>query len=180
MKKEDGRYGNWSDDYFEKLEQFITNVHKNYPKYSYENLFGLGYLCNDESYYNRNDELDNFLKTCLYIENKKNPFDESNFGDAQHLAIKIALQKYKELHPKESYEGLYEKYLKDINENENLSQKQKRGRYCWKILKAEEELKNMETAAQESKESLPAAIAGCIVLVIGAVAVKVWMKKEEK
>ena len=71
-------------------------------------------------------------------------------------------------------------YLKDINENENLSQKQKRGRYCWKIFKAEEELKNMETAAQESKESLPAAIAGCIVLVIGAVAVKVWMKKEGK
>ena len=178
MKKEDGRYGNWSDDYFEKLEQFITNVHKNYPEYSYENLFGLGYLCNDESYYNRNDELDNFLKTCLYIENKKNPFDESNFGDAQHLAIKIALQKYKELHPKESYEGLYEKYLKDINENENLSQKQKRGRYCWKIFKAEEELKNKEETGGTG--SLPIAIAGISVLVIGAVAVKVWMRKEEK
>ena len=71
-------------------------------------------------------------------------------------------------------------YLKDINENEILTQEQKRERYCWKIFKAEEELKNMETAAQESKESLPAAIAGCIVLVIGAVAVKVWMKKEGK
>ena len=178
MKKEDGRYRNWSDGYFEKLEQFITNIHKNYPEYSYENLFGLGYLCNDESYYNRNDELDNFLKTCLYIENKKNPFDESNFGDAQHLAIKIALQKYKELYPKESYEGLYEKYLKDINENENLSQKQKRGRYCWKIFKAEEELKNKEETGGTG--SLPIAIAGISVLVIGAVAVKVWMRKEEK
>ena len=100
--------------------------------------------------------------------------------DIKFFGRRVVLQKYKELYPKESYEILYEKYIKDINENTYISQKQKRECYCWKILKAEEELKNMETAAQESKESLPAAIAGCIVLVIGAVAVKVWMRKEEK
>ena len=53
-----------------------------------------------------------------------------------------------------------------------------RERYCWKILKAEEELKNKEETGGTG--SLPIAIAGISVLVIGAVAVKVWMRKEEK
>lgn len=180
MKKEDERYRCWSDDCFEKLEQFIINMHKNYPDYSYENLFSLGYLCNDESYYHSSDELVNFVQKCLYMENEKNPVDESLYGDKNHLAVRVVLQKYKELYPKESYEILYEKYIKDINENTYISQKQKRERYCWKILKAEEELKNVKTTAKESEEAFPTAVAGSIVLVLGAVAVKMWMKKAEK
>ena len=116
----------------------------------------------------------------LYMENEKNPVDESLYGDKNHLAVRVVLQKYKELYPKESYEILYEKYIKDINENTYISQKQKRERYCWKILKAEEELKNVKTTAKESEEAFPTAVAGSIVLVLGAVAVKLWMKKAEK
>ena len=141
----------------------------------------LGYICAEDKYYdNISDGLEKFMATVPYQKNQDDPFDESDFGDPKHLAIKIALQKYKELYPKEGYEFLYEKYLKDINENENLSQKQKRGRYCWKIFKAEEELKNVKTTAKESEEAFPTAVAGSIVLVLGAVAVKLWMKKAEK
>ena len=181
VRKNDYRMYYWGEDYLENIKSWMKREHQNYPAYTYDNLMTLGYICAEDRYYdNISDELEKFMATVPYQKNQDDPFDESDFGDPKHLAIKIVLQKYKELYPKEGYETLYEKYLKDINENEILTQEQKRERYCWKILKAEKELKNMETAAQESKESLPAAIAGCIVLVIGAVAVKVWMKKEGK
>ena len=44
----------------------------------------------------------------------------------------------------------------------------------------EEELKNVKTTAKESEEAFPTAVAGSIVLVLGAVAVKLWMKMAEK
>ena len=179
VRKNDYRMYYWGEDYLENIKSWMKREHEKYPAYTYENLMTLGYICAEDKYYdNISDGLEKFMATVPYQKNQDDPFDESDFGDPKHLAIKIALQKYKELYPKEGYETLYEKYLKDINENENLSQKQKRGRYCWKIFKAEEELKNKEETGGTG--SLPIAIAGISVLVIGAVAVKVWMRKEEK
>ena len=87
------------------------------------------------------------------------------------------------MHPDMSYEEIYEKYLSDWEDTTEMTREAKiyqliMKRVTGQLSKSEEVQK--EEGKIKKNEINKAAIAGCIVLVIGAVAVKVWMKKEGK
>ena len=105
------------------------------------------------------------------------------FGDPQRIELKSQLREYKELHPDMSYEEIYEKYLGDWEDTTEMTREAKM--YQLVMTRVTGQLNKSEEIQQEEgkikkNEINKAAIAGCIVLVIGAVAVKVWMRKEKK
>lgn len=176
VKREDNTNRYWSDEYFTKIKLWMEKMENIYPEYSYENLFTLGYLCNDISCYENFDkELIEFTKELTYTENVKNPFDENDFGDPALLAVKVMLQEYKELYPEKTYETLYHTYIKEINESTVLTQEEKRGRYEWKLLGIQKEMKELKE--NEKKEVPIPAIVGCMVLVLGVFGMVVVKRK---
>ena len=146
-----------------------------YPGYSYENLFTLGYLSREKDYYTDFDpELDDFAEALPYTANDKNPFDEESYGDKEQLAVKALLKNYRALFPEKSYLQLYETYVKDIYENSVLTQEEKRSRYMWKMIQAENEL---EKLTEQKKDAGMLAIAGCVVIVSGVIAMIIIKRK---
>lgn len=128
---------------------------------------------NMESFFEK--ELIEFAAAIPYSKNEKNPFDEADFGDPELLAVKVVLQKYKELYPEKTYETLYHTYIKEINESTVLTQEEKRGRYEWKLLGIQKEMKELKE--NEKKEVPIPAIAGCVVLVLGVFGMVVVKRK---
>ncbi len=134
----------WGEKFWKELEVWLEYMKKLYPKYSYENLFHMAYVSRDKNYYTDFDtELEKFAETLPYIKNQKNPFDENEFGDSEHLVLKALLKNCKELYPEKEYAQLYDSYAKEVNESDLYTAEEKRNRFVWRLLQVEKELETL-------------------------------------
>ena len=169
----------------EHIHEGIQCLSEKYPDYDIRNLLNrIAADGNYERYLDFDKEILQFVeKLPAYVPNTEDPAEELMFGDPQRIELKSQLREYKELHPDMSYEEIYEKYLGDWEDTTEMTREAKiyqlvMKRVTGQLSKSEEVQK--EEGKIKKNEINKAAIAGCIVLVIGAVAVKVWMKKEGK
>ena len=140
----------FSESYWNKLQECLEQMKKIYPEYTYENFYTLaGRNCDYEKYSGFEEELEEFVDSIPYQKNEKNPFDEERYGDPEQIALKTVLEKYKVLYPEKDYQELYEQYGKEINESRILFQEEKRSRYLWEIFQAEQLI---EENVQKQKE----------------------------
>ena len=145
IKKNDERYVDWGEKFWKELEVWLEYMKKLYPEYSYENLFHMAYVSRDKNYYTDFDtELEKFAETLPYIKNQKNPFDENEFGDSEHLVLKALLKNCKDLYPEKEYAQLYDSYAKEVNESGLYTAEEKRNRFVWKLLQVEKELEELQ------------------------------------
>jgi len=177
IKRNNQLYMDWGENFWKELEPWLEYMKQLYPGYSYENLFSLAYVSRDKNYYTDFDsELEEFAEGLSYTENQKNPFDENEFGDPEHLVLQALLKKYKELEPEEEYTQLYDTYVKKINENSLYTAEEKRNRLIWKLLQAEKELEKLQIPEKNSR-LLAAAGFGGLIVSCGVFAL-IKMKKE--
>lgn len=161
--------GNLDETAWHELCQCIKTLKKQYPQYSYDNLFSLAFFNRDaESYMNFDQELNEAAEKNVYIKNDKNPFDERKYGDEERLALKVLIKNYKQLNPEKTYQELYDIYIKDIEETDSLSQSEKRSKYMWKFCQTREAIAKMSENSQGT-DIPPAAAAGCVVLAGGII-----------
>ncbi len=180
---------NWADtdeylEYWESIEQALNILKQEYPDYSYEQLF---YHVGMDGNYQRvtefDDELTEYVKSLPeYIPNTENPVEESLFGDPQRMELKSQLRIYKNKYPEMSYDDIYSKYLSNWEENRHENRQKKLYNLLYEISGEQEETEPESIDSKKSgiKSNMPTAVVGSIVLIFGAVAVKLWMKKAEK
>ena len=180
---------NWADtdeypEYWESIEQALNILKQKYPDYSYEQLF---YHVGMDGNYQRvtefDDELTEYVKSLPeYIPNTENPVEESLFGDPRRMELKSQLRIYKNKYPEMSYDDIYSKYLSNWEENRHENRQKKLYNLLYEISGEQEETESESTDSKKSgiKSNMPTAVVGSIVLIFGAVAVKLWMKKAEK
>lgn len=174
---------NWADtdeylEYWESIEQALNILKQEYPDYSYEQLF---YHVGMDGNYQRvtefDDELTEYVKSLPeYIPNTENPVEESLFGDPQRMELKSQLRIYKNKYPEMSYDDIYSKYLSNWEKNRHENRQKKLYNLLYEISGEQEET---EPESIDSKKcNMKTAVAGSIVMVFGAVIVKIWMKKK--
>lgn len=174
---------NWADtdeylEYWESIEQALNILKQEYPDYSYEQLF---YHVGMDGNYQRvtefDDELTEYVKSLPeYIPNTENPVEESLFGDPRRMELKSQLRIYKNKYPEMSYDDIYSKYLSNWEENRHENRQKKLYNLLYEISEEQEET---ESESIDSKKcNMKTAVAGSIVMVFGAVIVKIWMKKK--
>ena len=180
---------NWADTdeypkYWESIEQALNILKQEYPDYRYEQLF---YHVGMDGNYQRvtefDDELTEYVKSLPeYIPNTENPVEESLFGDPQRMELKSQLRIYKNEYPEMSYDDIYSKYLSNWEKNRHENRQKKLYNLLYEISGEQEETEPESIDSKKSgiKSNMPTAVVGSIVLIFGAVAVKLWMKKAEK
>lgn len=174
---------NWADTdeypkYWESIEQALNILKQEYPDYSYEQLF---YHVGMDGNYQRvtefDDELTEYEKSLPeYIPNTENPVEESLFGDPRRMELKSQLRIYKNKYPEMSYDDIYSKYLSNWEENRHENRQKKLYNLLYEISEEQEETESESTDSK--KCNMKTAVAGSIVMVFGAVIVKIWMKKK--
>lgn len=174
---------NWADTdeypkYWESIEQALNILKQEYPDYSYEQLF---YHVGMDGNYQRvtefDDELTEYVKSLPeYIPNTENPVEESLFGDPRRMELKSQLRIYKNKYPEMSYDDIYSKYLSNWEENRHENRQKKLYNLLYEISEEQEETESESTDSK--KCNMKTAVAGSIVMVFGAVIVKIWMKKK--
>ncbi len=173
IKKKEQTYLGLESNQWEKIKQYLEQMSLRYPEYSFENLFSFAFQnCNYEDYIKFDKRLEQFIDNIKYYENEKNPFDEERYGDSKLIALKILLTRYKSLYPEMSYEKLYDKYGKEINESEILTQEEKRSMYLWKIVQAKQLIR-------EKKQQIYPAVVGFGILIISCGIVIVLKEKRK-
>lgn len=174
---------NWADTdeypkYWESIEQALNILKQEYPDYSYEQLF---YHVGMDGNYQRvtefDDELTEYEKSLPeYIPNTENPVEESLFGAPRRMELKSQLRIYKNKYPEMSYDDIYSKYLSNWEENRHENRQKKLYNLLYEISEEQEETESESTDSK--KCNMKTAVAGSIVMVFGAVIVKIWMKKK--
>lgn len=174
---------NWADTdeypkYWESIEQALNILKQEYPDYSYEQLF---YHVGMDGNYQRvtefDDELTEYEKSLPeYIPNTENPVEESLFGDPRRMELKSQLRIYKNKYPEMSYDDIYSKYLSNWEENRHENRQKKLYNLLYEISGEQEETESESTDSK--KCNMKTAVAGSIVMVFGAVIVKIWIKKK--
>lgn len=174
---------NWADTdeypkYWESIEQALNILKQEYPDYSYEQLF---YHVGMDGNYQRvtefDDELTEYVKSLPeYIPNTENPVEESLFGDPRRMELKSQLRIYKNKYPEMSYDDIYSKYLSNWEENRHENRQKKLYNLLYEISGEQEETESESTDSK--KCNMKTAVAGSIVMVFGAVIVKIWIKKK--
>ena len=170
----------FDNKYWLQIQEGLEQLTKKYPEYTYENLFSFVY-CNYQDYINFNEELEKYIDNVPYNKNEKNPFDEESYGDPERIALKMVLEKYKILYPEKDYQELYEQYGKEINESKILSQEEKRSRYFWEVLQAEQLITEYTQKQKEEaeKKSSALAAAGIVMLIMGVGVMAVIKRRVE-
>lgn len=173
IKKKEQTYLGLESNQWEKIKQYLEQMSLRYPEYSYENLFSFVFQdCNYKDYVNFDKNLEQFTDSVKYYKNEKNPFDEKYYGDSGLIALKMFLANYKSLYPEMSYEKLYDKYGKEINESEILTQEEKRSKYLWKIVQAKQLIRG-------KKQQIYPAIVGFGILIISC-GIVIILKEKRK
>ena len=173
-----------AEEQWENLKIALTEMKKMYPEYSCRNLYyHIAGDYNVEEYTGFDPELLAFAETLEYRADK-NQVSEDEFGDPEHLELKNLLRKYKEKYPELTYLQIYQTYLQETEESVQMSKREKLYWYLWQKYSFDKKTENIQkegTNGQNNSDKYrETAVAGIIVLVFGAVAVKLWMKKAEK
>ena len=92
-----------------------------------------------------------------------------NYDITNQDTVSEYLENYKILYPEKNYQELYEQYGKEINESKILNQEEKRSRYLWKIVQAEQLIEDniQKQKKKEEKKSSALATAGIVMLITG-------------
>lgn len=173
-----------TEEQWENLKTALTGMKKMYPEYSCRNLYyHIAGNYDVEEYTGFDPELLAFAETLEYRADK-NQVSEDEFGDPEHLELKNLLRKYKEKYPELTYLQIYQTYLQETEESVQMSKREKLYWYLWQKYSFDKKIENIQkegTKRQNNSDKYrETAVAGIIVLVFGAVAVKLWMKKAEK
>ena len=92
------------------------------------------------------------------------------------MELKSQLRIYKNKYPEMSYDDIYSKYLSNWEENRHENRQKKLYNLLYEISEEQEETESESTDSK--KCNMKTAVAGSIVMVFGAVIVKIWMKKK--
>lgn len=139
----------------DKLKAAITKLQNTYPEYSARNLYyHVAGDCKAEDYLNFEEDLIAFVDSLPAYVPSKNVVVEYEFGDPERLELKRALRQCKEAYPDMSYQELYDKYLKEIEENTEQTKEEKLYRYLW--MKYSGEINAQEEIAGENVAQAPA------------------------
>ena len=90
----------------------------------------------------------------------------------------MLLAEYKKLYPNQDYDKLYTKYVKDIAEDTSMSQREKRAKFFWKRMQAEEQIEE-QIEKKPEEDTMPIAIAGCVALIVGG-GMMMFMTRKKK
>ena len=124
-----------------------------------------------------------FAETLEYRADK-NQVSEDEFGDPEHLELKNLLRKYKEKYPELTYLQIYQTYLQETEESVQMSKREKLYWYLWQKYSFDKKTEDIQKEGTNGQNNFDkyheTTVAGIIVLVFGAAAVKLWMKKAEK
>lgn len=173
-----------TEEQWENLKTALIEMKKMYPEYSCRNLYyHIAGNYDVEEYTGFDPELLAFAETLEYRADK-NQVSEDEFGDPEHLELKNLLRKYKEKYPELTYLQMYQTYLQETEESVQMSKREKLYWYLWQKYSFDKKTENIQkegTNGQNNSDKYhETTVAGIIVLVFGAAAVKLWMKMAEK
>lgn len=142
------------EEKWESLQLALVQMKAAYPEYSCQNIYyHIVGDCDASAYMDFDSELLEFVTTLpAYVEDE-NIIIEIEFGDPQRIELKRMLRQYRKMFPELSYDKIYETYVKDMEENIQISKAEKLYWYLWK--KYSGEVKTVDIKIMEVKEEAP-------------------------
>lgn len=169
---------NENEEYWARITEAMEVLKKNYPDYTYQQLFY--HIASDGNYKRYIDfdkELLDFVNTLpVYEVNNNNPIEEMEFGDSERIELKSQLREYKVLYPEMKYSEIYNTYLEDWENIFLYSRKEKL--YCLIFERRKEELRKEAVTSENDSETVQdksyfiIVTAGVGILLLGVC----WMK----
>ena len=166
------------EDYYDNHVKGIKILKGTYPEYEVRNLMmriiGDG---NYERYLDFGDDLNDFIDSLPdYQPNEKDPVEELLYGDPERIELKAQLKELKEKNPENSYEELYEQFLSDWEETDEVSREKKLYDLCVKRKFNREPdktvLSEQKGNTEEKKKDYRIICLGVVIVGIGCVMIR--------